>query len=492
MEVSSPPSFYSTRSSRRSFPNLHHLSLAPLSSRFPIDDAADDDGSGSQHSGSGGGDPSFPRSSYIANASAPTTPSILGRSPSRRRLHSNKGVSSKHGGHRAMYYYSGHAPGLRPDAADLAPGDITKAKSSSALLGGSSALGPLPHGARTGTLTPAGSSAKRRSAGYLGPSAGGRDTGADEWLHRAGLAIAAEARESKGQAWLVSRASSTSLVRSSEDNDDSDSAEADGLDDEGAAGRRGGRLGSDDDRFRLRLRRASLASSDPFDDTADELGAAAPAAHAAAGRTPRRSGSRLASAPASRWASRHGSRVGGSRPDLHGAGGWRTPRTGGALGEETGGGGYFGDDVVLAAEPDFVEGDPDEDEAAIEDEAEVARLAGESGAFGLGGWVDRLIGWSLFSVDEDAEGSDVEEGEGTAAGAAAAAATTVSQAEEEGKKRRGEEAARRREDLERITASIVTGEHHGEPAVEVQEPAQEEGGWHDAAWLLSVASKVIL
>ncbi|KAL7268158.1 hypothetical protein RUND412_009227 [Rhizina undulata] len=37
-----------------------------------------------------------------------------------------------------------------------------------------------------------------------------------EWMHRTGVALTSEARESKGQSWLVSRASSTSLVNDGE------------------------------------------------------------------------------------------------------------------------------------------------------------------------------------------------------------------------------------------------------------------------------------
>jgi hypothetical protein len=34
----------------------------------------------------------------------------------------------------------------------------------------------------------------------------------DEWLHRAGMIMSAKARENKGQSWLASRNSATSLV----------------------------------------------------------------------------------------------------------------------------------------------------------------------------------------------------------------------------------------------------------------------------------------
>lgn len=40
-----------------------------------------------------------------------------------------------------------------------------------------------------------------------------------QWLQRTGAAITSETRESKGQGWLVSRASSTSLVKDGEDDE---------------------------------------------------------------------------------------------------------------------------------------------------------------------------------------------------------------------------------------------------------------------------------
>jgi hypothetical protein len=41
--------------------------------------------------------------------------------------------------------------------------------------------------------------------------------GSSEWLQRTGAALTSETREIKGQSWLVSRASSTSLVKGGED-----------------------------------------------------------------------------------------------------------------------------------------------------------------------------------------------------------------------------------------------------------------------------------
>ncbi|KAH8144540.1 uncharacterized protein LAJ45_11437 [Morchella importuna] len=43
----------------------------------------------------------------------------------------------------------------------------------------------------------------------------------NQWLQRTGAALTSETRESKGQSWLTSRASSTSLVREGDDDDGS-------------------------------------------------------------------------------------------------------------------------------------------------------------------------------------------------------------------------------------------------------------------------------
>jgi hypothetical protein len=139
-------------------------------------------------------------------------------------------------------------------------------------------------------------------------------------------------------------------------------------------------------------------------------------------------------------------------------------------------------------EPDFVEADEDD---GPDDEEEVARLARERG-FGLGGWMDALIGWTLFSVDEDGEVSDEEKEE---------------EDEEQGKgmtdedKRLMREVEAKRRKMEResiIAASALKGHDKeavegGEVRMEVPRPpeGQEAGGWQDAAWLLSVASKAL-
>jgi hypothetical protein len=382
MEALSPlSSRHSSRSSRRSFPNLNHLSLAPLSSHFPIDDDGYDESSNVQLP---------PRSSYIQGKSAPSTPCILASNskPPRPKIK------------KQSYAHESYFPpvqGLAPRA------PLPKAKSASSIATHrQDAAAPL-HGR---ALSPP------------------RIRGDDEWLHRAGVVIAAETREYKGQSWLTSRESSTSLVRGAEEDDEEDGTTAIG-DGEGRVSQR-----------------------------------------------PSRPGSRVASARQSRRGSRTGSRV-----DFAALTSPRTPGARAAAEE------LLAEDAALAMEPDFVlkddrrRGVDDLDEE--EEEAEVERLARVRGS-GLGGFVDRLVGWPLFDVDEDSEDDP------TAVGGAADDEVDASTGNAEA--RRLARVRVRREALAR------TADGSAAATVAVVEPPrmEEQGGWNDVAWLLSVASKVML
>lgn len=367
----------SSRRSRRSFPNLQHLSLAPLSSRFPIDDDGYDESV--QDTGA-------PASSYIQGKSAPTTPSILSRSHSRQQK----------GRKKLITHESPYAPNL-----DMA-NQMINSKSTSALL----VQGQNHH--------------SRRSTGAHSPVAARHakhpSQADDEWMHRAGLAIASEMRQTKGQAWIVSRDSSTSLV-------DQSAIE---------------HSYTHDHLFSAR--------SPHFGDVEDGF------------VTPKfsRNPSRAPSAKTSRRGSRVGSKMDFMTPmDARTPAQWPVD-------------GYF--DALDTAEPDFVDM---EDEGA-DDEEEVSRLAKQKGS-GLGGLVDRLVGFSLFNVDEDAATEEDDEPEETA---------------EQAAKRKQLEKKRRRAQLERAASSSAIATSRAE-TVQPPQPQGEEGGWQDAAWLLSVASKVL-
>ncbi|KAF2491015.1 hypothetical protein BU16DRAFT_141413 [Lophium mytilinum] len=367
------------RRSRRSHPNLTHLSLAPLSSKYPLDASTPPSPSS----------PTAQTPSYIANRSAPTTPGILSLSQSRSTSATRSRRRPKTP--TAAFAHDGYFPATPTETPQRAVGEIPKAKSTSVLVPGLSSI------TTPATLAIAGEGKKRH---HLRTRTGGdfrlptplqrhhtTHEAADEWLHRAGLAIAGETRESKGQSWLVRRASSTSLVRQSDGWDEHPSHEHEGV------------------------QLMKLLSGEHFEG---------------------------------------------------GEAGWvSSPRV---------------------VEADFV----GSDEESVGDEEEVARLARERG-FGLGGWMDRLMGWTLFSVEEDGESSD-EEGE----------EEEEALTREEVLLKKEVEAKRRKMERETIIAASAAGskgkEVENENDVPIPElvPAEGEGGWQDAAWLLSVASKVLL
>ena len=422
----------SSRSSRRSFPNLHHLSLAPLSSKYPLDASSptspSDDSTRAIYT------------SYIQGKSAPATPGILSLSQS----HS----PSRHGrGTARTYAYDGYF--LSADAPSRDLGAIPKAKSSSALLAAPAVQPPGPHALSHQHQHPYAHAHLHTRKGVAPaplqprPPRRATDEPDDEWLHRAGLAIASETRESKGQSWLVRRASSTSLVLPGE-----------GFDDPGLE------------------HPFALLSGEHFAD--DEYSPLTPRLS----RWGSRAGSGVGSRAVSARNSRRGSMV-SSKIELMMAAGQRTP----SVGLEDG---YLGEQMV--AEPDFVE--PDNELVGDEEEvARLARLARERG-FGLGGWMDRLIGWTLFRVEEDGEETEDDEED---------IEREESLTEEQLKLRNEVEARRRKLKREMIIRASAAGSGENgdkgdtKESTETQSAASDsEGGWQDAAWLLSVASKVLL
>lgn len=412
----------SSSRSRRSYPNLHNLSLAPLSSQFPLDASTPPSPDQDRiHT---------PRTSYIAQKSAPTTPGILSLSQSR---------SSSRNGRRSTkgYAYDGYF--LNPDVPVKEPGDIPKAKSTTSVN---------PHMHVGFADLPGGP--HRRPKGH--PPLPIRmplvrhhtAESADDWLHRAGIAIAGETRDSKGQGWLARRESSTSLV-------------------------------NQDDGREENSRHMALLSGEHLSEV--EYSTFTPRLSRAGSRVASRMHSRVGSRAQSARNSRRGSRA-GSRVDLMMSTGLRTPSARHSLEM---------DDIMFeegVVEPDFVE----EDDESDGDEEEVARLARDRG-FGLGSWVDRLIGWTLFDVDEDGEESSSAEDEDDAS-------RPENMTKEELALRREVEARRRKLEREAIIAASAVNAHNEEAmtdrAAETLPPPEDGGGWADAAWLFSVASKVIL
>ena len=412
----------STSRSRRSYPNLHNLSLAPLSSKYPLDASTpptpDEELSGTR----------TPRTSYIAQKSAPTTPGILSLSQSRS--------ASRNARNRKVYAYDSYFVTERDDVKDA--GDITKAKSTNTLNPGVSfaePTGQLEHKRHHTRKNTAPLPTKLRMPLHRHHTSESND----EWLHRAGLVIAGETRDARGQGWLVRKESSTSLVGQSDEYEQH--ASHDG-------------------------RHQALLSGEHMPDiNQGDYPTFSPRMSRAGSRLQSRIGSRVPSARQSRRGSRVSSRI-----DLAMSG---LPSARQSLDEDV---------FESPIEPDFVEAD----EAGPDDEEEVARLARERG-FGLGGWMDALIGWTLFSVDEDGEVSSEDEAE------------QRNLTRDEAKLMREVEAKRRKMERESIIAASAlkvqdkTSKEGGEVKIDVPKPpeGQEAGGWQDAAWLLSVASKAL-
>ncbi|KAI0011695.1 hypothetical protein F4779DRAFT_174528 [Xylariaceae sp. FL0662B] len=352
------------RRQNRSSTNVNHLSLAPLTSKLPLTDPEDLPEfvlSPLQH-----------HTSYLQGKSAPTTPRLL-RSPTRTQASSSR--SSVH---------------------NIPTTKLPKSKSTTHLSrpdrrhGQSLASTPLPrHHDRS--------------------NARGRDD--SDWVLRTGALISSKARESKGQAWLVSRESSTSLsgVRDAEE----EAHERELARERELPSRRSSRRGS-----------LVNAEGGVF-------------------------------SPNSRFGSRSHSRA-GSRTRV------RTPL------ERVADEGYF--NQALSNEepvegPDFVGLDETLEATEIDtsqvDDATVRRLFNRKSA-GIGAWM-----WSIFSVEENDEESDNADAE-----------TTDGETEES-----------------HLPRSVSTADFEDASSSREEQfapPKQDGGGWQDAAWLLSVASKVLL
>lgn len=398
------------RRKNRSSTNLNHLSLAPLTSKMPLTDP-DDLPDAIHHY----------NSSYLQGKSAPTTPRLLSRSAAHTRSNSPR---------RAVSSASSSHPGTGDSVS------LTKSKSASHLYQHPSKSGKRGKSA-SGTVTPGGPM-RRRKTGFVEDLADNGNRAIDrtdsDWLLRASALIGNETREFKGQSWLVSRASNTSLtgVRDTEE----EMYERELARERELASRQGSRRGS----FTL----------PPLDED-------------------------LVS-PGSRYGSRSHSRIGSRTAQAKTP--LRTPlrtphheRHGDSSSE------YFNQNFAAGSTdefgvgPDFV-GLDEKLEAAMHreteelDEETVRRLVKrDSGA--KASWMGNLIGWSLFSVEENEEESSEEEDDDLSDG-----------------------------ESERVLGRSASGRSLDQGSLDkgtgIPPPKADEGGWQDAAWLLSVASKVLL
>lgn len=357
------------RRKNRSSTNINHLTLAPLTTKLPLSD-----GDVAALS-----DPNLTVRpiSYIQGKSAPTTPRLLTRSPAGPRSRSHHRTPSAPGAPVAKSKSTTHLAGQNNHNRRSLPGHATPRR-----------------GTRDDGLAP-------------------RDRDDSDWVWRTGAVMTFEARESKGQSWLVSMQSSTSLAGMRDADDEA-------LDEELAYERE------------VASRRGSSALAD---DDASPYG--------------------------SRFHSRANSRshsLTGLRSHL------LTPydRVDTAANDS-----YFPQETSISG-PDFVNLDEKleelEADTVQDDEAAIRRLV-RRGQQGSGSWIQNVIGWSLFDVAERDEDSDDEE--------SLSYDDTVSQS--------GRSAASHRQ----FEGILSLSEDKMPP------PKKDEGGWNDAAWLLSVATKVI-
>ncbi|KAJ6263246.1 hypothetical protein Dda_1807 [Drechslerella dactyloides] len=325
------------RRSRRSSSNINLTNISPLTTHFSLTAREDPDATSPQYS-------------YIQGASAPSTPSILSRAPSSKRRP--------------------HKPTLSVPATprvDLAA--LSKSKSVSHLLD------------------------HRRQTSYFDTRTVRRSE-STEWVHRAGLALTSEARESKGQSWLASRASSTSLLSTDSDTEDED-GETTG-------------------------RRAAAAS--------------------------RRSASQL------RNLSHPHLRLDISSGGMH------------PLAPEFIDEAFIGSSFDADNEPAYTFDNVD----VLDDDEELHWS--KRPRTGLGSWVDRMVGWSLFSVDEGIDSDEEYDDE------------------------REVVASHKPLEPPRLTLPEDGGakdEDKQEESKSDDPPLQDASVWSDAGWVLSLAAKVI-
>ncbi|KAK2793515.1 hypothetical protein FQN52_001101 [Onygenales sp. PD_12] len=450
--------------SRRSHSSLQHISLAPLTTRFPLDvddydeganfDSFDphDDASRTERRYAYSAHPGT--TSYLASSSVPTTPHLL--SDSRNASYTN-------------------LPKRKTLTNLTKMGDATL---------DSMNIEQVLHHRRT------------RSSGYrpkLSSTNGRQDS---EWLLRTGLAMASSAREEKGQAWLANRDSATSLV--SDANDDearkrhsnhshhsrgrrqrSGLSTPYGLSRRGSSSHSANRYGS---RADLGMTPATLAGQGP--DTANLM------SDDAVGLVPDfvDENIRHEMVSMSPWCNDHYS----ATPTSQGGGArgfdGRTYTT--ATGSRRN---SAFDASFSASASDFSDSDTDSDESEV-DEVELQRITRERG-LGLGSWVDRLVEWTLFSVEDEVPTTT-------------AASTGTGPARYQ--RRVGDiqhhrspsgESDRQTESEQGIAEGGAEGESEGghfvrgddaiPDSLPIEKPG-EQGGWSDIGWLLRVAKSVVL
>ncbi|KAK2763966.1 hypothetical protein FQN54_009585 [Arachnomyces sp. PD_36] len=416
--------------SRRSHQSLHHISLAPLTSTLPADDYEE---WASRESDDPSGDYGYSRPSrtYLSSTSVPSTPPLIS--------HHSRSVS--------------HTPRSKTP---------TRVPLSDTNLESIASLKPLHHTGRQRAAPQAGidNPIKRQDS---------------EWLLRAGLALAASTREEKGQAWLVKRESSTSLVSD---------------------------LNEEDANRRRRRRDGAIRPS--------KSGISTPMALSRRGSRSRlnsRRGSRGdLSMTTSDLAGRHTRNVSsisetiGPLPDFvdeniraemayiaaQGMDRNRNEVLGRGNDEDSWNNRFEPSSSRRSSAPYISSSDSELDSEDEVDEFEMQKLTRERG-FGLGTWVDRLVEWTLFSVEEETQNdptpsrpqSDSEVGsDGLRVGRPVF-----------GGQKTVENAPEKSTDLENEDVNDDQSAISDDDHPPVLEKPSANGGWADVGWLFRAVTK---
>lgn len=420
--------------SRRSYPNLQHISLAPLTPRFPVDDDPEPtDYFSPPHDGSTG---TTTRTSYLTSVSVPSTPPILSHSRSTSRTRHTRSKSSTRAG----------------------PLSDTNLHSKDTAL-------PPHHQQSTHKKLPSSSHTRRQSNEGTAKSDA-------EWMLRAGIALASSTREEKGQSWLSKRESSTSLVSEMHFDAESPAHHRHHRTKSGASSSRKCRSGTSTPAYSRRSSRSR--------------GGSRRGSRAGLVMTAMPPLSSMSNPVAGKDAS---GGTGAVSPEVRGRGGlvpdFVDERIRAEMAELQRGR-AFSDEEDVFWDEDANDSDYDyfSDETPDEiDEADLQRLTRERG-FGLGSWIDRLVEWTLFGVDE-------LPADATRIGAAPTATAVTFDEPSEPPSGYNEQA----EDNLSLDAPDDDGETlshtDGESIAGVEKPGSQ-GGWEDAGWLLRLMTRALI
>ncbi|KAL4964767.1 DUF3984 domain-containing protein [Aspergillus stella-maris] len=438
--ASSPSQAQPGSRSRRSYPSLNRISLAPLTPHYPIDDENENANDPDRH----GHDQDYfsprneamdtpTRTSYLSSFSVPGTPGVLSRTPSRS-------------GSRTRHH--------------------TRSKSSTIRLSDSSlqdqnANQPLHHHSRNtpGGLTSASSGNRTRWHGHAAHRHHHSEARDPEWMLRAGIALATSAREEKGQSWLVKRESSTSLVSDGK-------YEVDTVSQSLRSGIKSRPRSSGRSTPASRSRAASRRNSRPdLSMTGLEMSIPSPISKKSSFHTP--PGSASAPRTPSQFTNEQRSRSSQSLnhlPDFIDEQVRAEMRN--SLQQQ------HDDDDYDSAVPDASWDSQEDSDYEEIDEREMQRLTRERG-FGLGSWVDRMVEWTLFGVD-DWPLSTISEGVAT---------TQIENS-------RPFITSPSDKDVDDEVKSL--SDSHSNPEITATERAGDRGGWEDAGWFLRTIRQALV